>query len=451
MGDHLAKTVNRSRSAVRGLGAASPSGGSSRPELERCARIATRLHAAFRALARSFPEQYSTVTEMSRFLGVGRGVCQRIALALRAEDDPLDILQRFPGLRGMEQFVDAAEVRELDSSHIAAARAALDEYAALIGAAGGSQRRLLASIANRKLREGAIPDSAGESHEAAPDDEEGRAALFHAAQRLIGARCTSRVEVLVLRVRRENPDELEMIEASVLANVTADASGLPITRIARASSSQGATESERAGLEPGSSVLGISPGAILEHFSSNPLPTVTSRLRSGDFIQVFNPDGRMDTPIDMAVATAMSPAAMHPRLDNPPIWNCGMVIAMPSRWLLMDVYLERPLAQACVPSMSVMRMGFNGPLGHKYPDDRWYDRFPDAPPVQLLGAGIARRGTRAYARASELASYLFERAGWNPERFLCVRCEVAFPVWDSQYVMTMDFSESGSPQPPGQT
>src|SRR5690606_33721155 len=112
----------------------------------------------------------------------------------------------------------------------------------------------------------------------------------------------------------------------------------------------------------------------------------------------------LDTPIDMAVATAMSPAAMHPRLDDPPIWNCGMVIAMPSRWLLMDVYLERPIAQLCVPSMSVMRMGFNGPLGHRYPDDRWYDRFPDAPPVQLLGPGVARRGTRAYARASELAS-----------------------------------------------
>lgn len=415
-------------------------------ELARCEQLANRLQSAFRALVRTFPGQASTVTEMARYLGVGRGICQRIMLALRTDLDPLEVLQRFPGTRGLDLFLEAAEMRGIDAAHLSAARAALDEYSALIGAAGGSQRRLIANLArhtNRKDTSKADITATTEESDAVAK----RAALFEAVEHITGTRSDSRTEVLILRVRPGSPNEVEMVEASVLADVTADANSMPITRIARVSSSQGASEADRASLEPGATILGISPGSILEPFSTVPLPCVTSRLRSGDFIQVFNPNGQTERPLTMAVATAMSPAAPHPRIDDPPLWNCGMAIAIPSRWLLMDVYLERPLAQACVPSMSVILMGFGGPLGHRHPDDRWQDRFPDAPALQLLGTGVCRRSTKAYPRAAELASYLFERAGWNPDRFVCLRCEVPFPIWNSQYVMTLDFSDAPDSEP----
>lgn len=414
-------------------------------ELARCEQLANRLQSAFRALVRTFPGQASTVTEMARYLGVGRGICQRIMLALRAEGDPLDILQRFPGTRGLDLFLQAAEARGIDAPSLSVARAALDEYTALIGAAGGSQRRLIANLARHTHRKaGKETDIAATTEES--DAVARRSALFEAVEHITGTRCESRAEVLILRVRPGSPNEVEMVEASVLANVTADANSMPITRIARVSSSLGTSEADRASLEPGATVLGISPGSILEPFSTVPLPCVTSRLRSGDFIQVFNPNGQTERPLTMAVATAMSPAAPHPRIDDPPLWNCGMAIAIPSRWLLMDVYLERPLAQACVPSMNVILMGFGGPLGHRRPDDRWQDVFPDPPALQILGTGICRRGTKAYPRAAELASYLFEQAGWNPDRFVCLRCEVPFPIWNSQYIMTLDFSEAPEPE-----
>ena len=416
-------------------------------ELARCVQIAHRLQTAFHSLVRTFPEQASTVTEMARFLDIGRGICQRIMLALREETDPLEVLQRFPGTRGLELFLHSAEARHIDPVTISAARAAIDEYSALIGAAGGSQRRLIANLARhtttkpRNDRDLIVTSEESEALTA-------RAALFESCRRITGTCSESRAEVLLLRGHPDSPDEVEMIEASVLSDVTADSNSMPITRVARASSSKGVSESGRAALDPEATILGISPGSILERFSTVPLPTVTSRLRSGDFIQVFNPNGRTEKPLTMAVATAMSPAAPHPRLDTPPLWNCGMAIAIPSRWLLIDVYLERPLAQACVPTMSVINMGFNGTLGHRHPEERWHDHFPDPPTLQLLGPGIARRTTKAYPRAVDLAAYLFEKSGWDPDRFVCIRCEVPFPIWNSQYVMTLDFSDATPPNTP---
>ena len=416
-------------------------------ELARCVQIAHRLQTAFRALVRTFPEQASTVTEMARFLDIGRGICQRIMLALREETNPLEVLQRFPGIRGLELFLHSAEARHIDPVHISAARAAVDEYSSLIGAAGGSQRRLIANLARHTTTKSRNdPDLIVTTEES--EALAARAALFESSTRITGTRSESRAEVLILRVHPDSQDEVEMVEASVLSDVTADSNSMPITRIARASSSKGVTESDRAALDPDATILGISPGSILERFSTLPLPNVTSRLHSGDFVQVFNPNGRTEKPLTMAVATAMSPAAPHPRLDSPPLWNCGMAIAIPSRWLLIDVYLERPLAQACVPTMSVINMGFNGPLGHRHPDDRWHDHFPDPPTLQLLGPGIARRASRAYPRAVELASYLFEKSGWDPSRYICIRCEVPFPIWNSQYVMTLDFSDATTSKTP---
>ena len=413
------------------------------PDADRCANVAVRLRRTFGALVATLPEEHASVADMSRYLGVGRNICQRVRLALNADGDPLDVLQRLPGVDGLTQFLEASRRRGLGEDRIAAARAALDEYAALIGAAGGSQRRLIATIEAHKPT----------PKEPAPTPIDGdeqlgtREAFYEAARRLTGTRCEARVEVLFLRPHPKNPDEIEMLEASGIIGAAWQADSLPIARVTRGEDRAGVTETVRTEVDRPEPVLGISPGSLLDPFSTKPLPSVASRTRLGELVQVFNPrGGASERPINIVVGTAMSPAAAHPKLDDPPIWNVGMVIGMPCRWLLMDVYLERSLARACVPCMNVVRMGFTGPLGNKHPDDRWYDLLPPAPTIEMLGAGLSTRPTPAYPRAHELASHLIGRAGWDADRFVGVRCAVPFPVWEMQYVMCFDFDEDDTPR-----
>lgn len=413
------------------------------PDVDRCANVAVRLRRTFGALVATVPEEHASVADMSRYLDVGRNICQRVRLALNADGDPLNVLQRFPGVDGLTQFLEAARRRGLSEDKIAGARAALDDYAALIGAAGGSQRRLIATIEARKPA--SKPDE-----RAAPDGDEQlatREAFYEAARALTGSHCEARVEVLFLRPRPGHPDEIDMLEASGIVGAAWRADSLPIARVTRGEDHAGFTETLRTEVDTPEPVLGISPGSLLDAFSTKPLPSVASRTRLGELVQVFNPrGGASERPIDIVVGTAMSPAAAHPRLDDPPIWNVGMVIGMPCRWLLMDVYMERSLARASLPTMSVVRMGFTGPLGNRHPDDRWYDLLPPPPTIEMLGVGLHARPTPAYPRAHELASHLLGRAGWDEDRFIGVRCAVPFPIWEMQYVMCFDFGEDDAPR-----
>jgi len=408
---------------------------------DRCDAVARRLRSSFTALVNSFPEQAATVSEMSRFLGVGRAVCQRIVLALRSDAGSADILQRFPGVRGLEQFLDAAESRKSDTSHLAAARAAVDEYAALIGAAGGSQRRLLASLAGRSTARSTPRRRESSSDHYDDEATARRAAFFDAAQSITGNRSQARIETMILRVKPDDPQHLEYILASGHVGATADAQSTPIARVTIDSSGEGDSNSKRTELATKAPVLGISPGSILREFSTNPLPTLVSRASNAELVQIFNPEGRAERPLDIIIGAAVSPASKHPALDTPALFNAGMVIGMPTRWLLMDVYLERSLARQCTPQMGVIRMGFGGPLRHHHPDERWYDRLPDDPSLELLGPGLARKPSRAYPRATELAAHLLQCAGWAADQFICFRCEVQFPIWETEYVMTFNFEE----------
>lgn len=411
--------------------------------LDRCERVAARLKASFQALIRALPEQASTVAEMSRFLGVGRAVCQRITLALRSGSGPIDVLQRFPGIKGLEQFLDAAERKRVDAGAVAGARAALDEYAALIGAAGGSQRRLIATLGARRSGGAARRASAEDNNDNQQfnDSTAARESFFNAAQGITGTRCHARIEVLFARVRPDMPDHIEIVAASGLVGATADVGGTPIARVTRSTSGQAPPNSIRTDLETKAPILGISPGALLKPFSTDPIPSVISRAGEGMLVQVFNPEGRSDRPLDIIVGSASSPDTKHPALDTPPIFGVGTIIGMPSRWLLMDIYLERSLARGGTPQIAVFRLGITGPLAHSDPDCRWFDRLPEDPPLELLGPGIARRPSRAYPRCRELAAHLLERAGWAADQFIGFRCEVEYPIWETEYLMSFRYDE----------
>ncbi len=375
---------------------------------------------------------------MSRYLGIGRNICQRIRLALQSHSDAMDVLQCLPGTTGLNQFIDAAQRQGIGQRLTEDARAAVAQYAALIGAAGGSQRRLIAALASRAdSRRDADADAHAERYQF-----EARQALFEAARRVTGVECQARIETMFVRIHPNDPDQLEMIEASGIIGASWREHSTPIVRITGSETSEGTVQTPRTEIPAPIPVFGISPGSLLDGFASDPLPAIVSRSRRGELVQVFNPEGPSENPIDIVVGTAISPACGHPKREDPPILCAGTVIGTPCRWLLMDIYLEKALARACLPSMHVVRMGFTGPLGNRYPQDRWYDLIEPAPPLEINGADLNRRPTPAYARATELASALADRAGWPPDRFVNIRCVVPYPIWEMQYVMCLDFDDT---------
>src|SRR5687768_12214204 len=92
---------------TRGVGAAGSGG--ARELAEHAEQVGRELQRVFGQLLRHLPARVGKVAEVARWLDLDRSVCQRVVMGVRDATDGLGVLERFPGVRGLEQFIAAAE------------------------------------------------------------------------------------------------------------------------------------------------------------------------------------------------------------------------------------------------------------------------------------------------------------------------------------------------------
>lgn len=398
---------------------------------ERAVAVGAELAVAFRNLIEAFPSEARTVSQMSRWLGIMRPNCQRVVLGLRVANDPMELLQRFPGVKGLNQFVTAAAQQGIDSSLIENTEQAVNRYADLINDFGGTQSRLTAVLAKESV--GAADNDKLE------DRQSIRKSGFEFAASTAGYQCAARLEIALVRVMPADPTRLEVVIGSGLIGAIRKPLGMPLCRMHR-SIGQAPHVGSVATLD-GQPPIGLRPNALIPQFSSPDVPCVSRRLDDDWMIEVFHEESADAAPIDLVIANHHAPACEHPALTRATIYNRGVLIGVPARHLVMDVYMERPLAKAGIISSGVYFTGMKGGVGHNRPETRWFDRIPEEPPIENLGVGTRKSATASYRRHAELTAHLFNAAGWNPERFVGYRCEAAFPIWGAEYLMSFDFAE----------
>src|SRR5688500_4064927 len=71
-------------------------------------RVGESLQGDFDALIGVFPSEARSASEMSRWLGVSRPVCQRLVAAVRRAGDGAEVVAALPGLKGLLQVVERA-------------------------------------------------------------------------------------------------------------------------------------------------------------------------------------------------------------------------------------------------------------------------------------------------------------------------------------------------------
>lgn len=406
---------------------------------DRAERVGRELQAAFAALLEAFPPRVGSIAEMTRWLDVGRSVCQRVVLGVRDAEDGLEVIERFPGLRGLEQFLDACQRRACAERPLGRARGAFDAYAALIAEAGGSHARLVGEIEVRRAERSGRAASAEPSDR---DTERWRRQCYEGFVGLTGLSSAARVEVMLVRPVPGDPEgRIESAGASGLIGVEALPHAMPLVRMMRVRGTDAATPADTATIERALTEEGITPGALLRRFTTEPLPTVTTRRDGPLTIQVFNPNGETAAPIDLVASQVFSPERRHPAAEDPRIYNVGRVLGVPARALVMDVYLHRSLAAQSIPSSSVIRLGLRGMLGNERPAKRWFDVLPEQPDVVLLGDRLGARHSAAYRRLADLTRYIGDEMDWAGEPWVGYRLEVAYPICDVEYVLSFDFSE----------
>jgi hypothetical protein len=369
-------------------------------------------------------------------------------------------------VEGLERVVEAARARGADEAAVARAALAVARYEELIQRHGGSQAKLNAAIQaaqnapNPAAKRGGRDDPEQSDGQSLSESEH-RRRLFEAGRALRDRWCDCKFTVLVLAPSAGDAARVDHVGAYGYIGVRSGPRGAPLCMSQRLAIGQSAQEAASApairSLRTNTPMQGASTHAVLEPFCSQPLARVISRTRGADLDQFIELPPEQDGPGADVVLADRSTGGRHPRDDDPPVVNMATLADVPPRRLVVTIYLHRTLARECVASAGCYIPGVRGTVATRVgadgapecvpPGERWFDRISHRPAVEYLSPGLEGVETPWYPRMRELCGMLFEaggESGWDPAEFVGFRIAVEHPVWNAEYLLSLDFAGAES-------
>lgn len=402
-------------------------------------RIAARLHAELRRLIGTLPEHARHASGLSRHLNVLRVTCQRVVQSIQDDHPTPLILTRLPGVEGLGQFLSGFGAAGVEATEIDGAEAAVAAFAKLIKQTGGSQTKLTERLLRGQgpLANPQMTAHAAESaNSASPNTIAGirqREALFESAVNVTGRRSQT---VLSMYAFKEDlaAQALERGTVKGMIGNTLMPGGMPMV-LNSGDLLRGEDEVRQLRTLSHAQIKGRTPEAILRPFSTDPLPSITSRQRGGTLMQYVDSDTAAGQTFDLVTAlrgrNPLFDQGGHPSLET--VWS---LVNAPTRALVVDVWLHIDMERKYRPSADAQlwNPGLLAP-----PDERWAVLLPAQPQLQLLGRGPSRTASEHYPRLRELTEYFFAHMEWDPDEFVGFRCEVRYPIWRAGYCMAFDY------------
>lgn len=399
-------------------------------DLMRIRRVGDRLRAAFRSLVDGFPPPARNISGMARWLGVHKATCQRIVEGLDPGRDGLTAFSRFPGTEGMRTHVNAAREHGVSPDLVSAAVAAVEEYESLLTVYGHTQRGLVRIIESLRMQ-AAGPE--GQPDRELAEDQ--RKTLFDGARRVTGEEMRGKALVGIIRPTPGQPSRLAASFYVHLVGVRRHSFSRPIVSFIHSGfwAGEGAKR-------PGGVNEERPPFALVPSLSTAGLKTVKIGSRDARTLVVVDLDsirgeGEGLGPADACVRFS-SVAVPNPVWEDESRLNVAARIVNPARAMVMDIFLHHTIASSVVPvvaSYSICAPPGDSPEGG--PDQCWYERFPDSPPLIQLGRAGDERPRSLLPRQEDLIQTALAEEGVNPADFIGYRCETSYPIWQSEYRM----------------
>jgi len=418
-------------------------------------RVWDRLRAELGQLIVGLPEHTRHASGLARELDVLRVTCQRVVSALTGEAGAAAAIGKLPGPEGLRQFVGAFKRHALPAAHIEGALAAVAAFERLITVAGGSQTKFnerLAVSGGAGLGGGVSGTGGAATGNAAGAADGGpgalatvaqRQALYEAAAAVTGRACETALSIYAFRRHPQSELTLERALCKGLVGAVVAPGGLPLV-LGSGDTLHTEESALLDGLAPGTQ--GRTRETILSAFTTMPLPTVTSKSRTGSLHQVIDPSAFTQEsgsrPVDVVTALKACHLMYEPATGMPTLDAVWSLVNCPSAKLIFDVYLHADIERRFRPSIDALIWGpgLDAPV-----HDRWTTRLPNQPRLQLLGRGLKSAASELYARHAELSGAFFGHVGWDAEDFVGFRCEVRYPVWRAGYCMGFEYL--GAPGP----
>jgi hypothetical protein len=386
-----------------------------------------QLRTALAELIASVPGRIVKPTDLQRTLGVDMNLCCKVLRVVSASG-PLSATLHLPGIMALRKFLKAARKIGVRESAVDAASQAADAFDDLVN-----------KHADDRTTFDSMVSALVDDENAAQITFQHRRATFRGQRHLFGLEVRAQIKCLIIQPSERDPRLLD------LANVTGFVSlrrlrptRAPVVLTPAYTMNDDGTyrKVKREPLVPTDDpTAGV---GLLHEFCSEPtlqlqtVPGAPGRVY-GELAGV----GVGKTASVICMEGHLNRAAV-PRYREPGNEKGAHLVEVriPCETLLLDLVIREdtcgPLNPKAVASAD--HLAEVQPPGSHAP----WQRLEPPDPVAYLGKGASVLYTPDYPRYPELGRYVFDKLGWDADRFEVYRCRVEYPILPSTVAVFFD-------------
>jgi len=404
------------------------------PHADDLARYGGRLRAALKDVLEALPNDIHNPAKLHEALGTDRSTCYRLWRASRVSPNRWDDLAlALPGSAAMHGFAEALKRRRLALGVLDAYESAVDQFDAFVREKFSSQTRLKNLLETAQTSPSEMADPLRKQASTA------KAAAFENAVTLNQSSVDLDGAIVLVTPSQRPGCAAEVAMVLAYMGYRASPGGRPLMihlGSQREDPDGGTSEGELEILDSvGEPIRGRSGHCVVPEFSSHPLPSVIRERSDSSAMTGLCVDPsdipQLRTGFDVVVALQLDPIPQEPGTGRVPFKGFVKAIDHPTRSLIVDVYLHRSLAAACIPEASCHALG---PSWLRQGERAsWASRLPEHPELRILPKDLNAADQGAWPRYAEMCRYLFEWCGVNRGDYAGHRMSSVFPIWSTSY------------------
>ncbi|MCH7721057.1 MAG: hypothetical protein IH988_08730 [Planctomycetes bacterium] len=413
------------------MGSASPQSnhGSSFEADAEC--VLRRLQGTFGEILDALPSHARRAQQIAEVLRIDKNLAWRVAKVAQ-NADPFAAAQYVPGRAALKMFLASANRISVPATLVEQVTRAFADFEQLIRVHAGDRasfKMMLAACAKTDRR------AADLLH---------RRSAFRANSYIWGVQAKTHLQIALVRPA-DDPRLIHLASVKGFFKLRQLRANAPLI-IARIRYSDGDGVVRRpctlGPIDPAyQQTRGIS---LLGKFCSQPLPKVRAINVGGGFVHCeLLGNGIGDTAaITCVVGNVADNAASRYRDEHNPFGEASAIVCIPSEVVIVDFLIREDTFGPITPEAAVYGLL---PGASPFPStnpDRHQLALDES--VIYLGKGPSVLHTPDVPKYPDMARFIFDRLGWDGERFDVYRCRIEYPVVPSEVLIRHDM-----PDPPG--
>lgn len=394
---------------------------------EHVAKLGHDLGASLSAVLAAVPRGPHGPQTLAGELGLDKVLTSRLLKAVRNARDPIAVVYHVPGPEPLRRFLRAARRRAVPTELVSPAEEAVNRFEHLIRREVGDRSALDAMVSTW------LPEARAEF------ELRRKQSAFKAMSQLKGSAADVNLAAVFLHPSSDG-EHLDIVWVMGLLGLRRLRPGARVRATTRRLGPDGRprTPTGLGQSDAASNGLGFE-GLRLDEFCVAP-PAQVDVHKAGEVVHYVlgGDDYGPNSAVDLLLAEAN--LAEIDRYVDPAAGRKGYMFAevnTPSASLMFDVFVHADVYPESHPSLRIYDTAFDGVANPNDPA-RDIDLMDLSESLRLLGTDTSSFRAEKIPNYASVVRHVFDRMGWDGNRFRAYRCSVEYPIYGTQITAVFD-------------